>query len=311
MARFYVFLISVFWLIPSFGFAQVTTSALGGGPNLETLPAYPEPFSAAVVTLNNYAGDAAQNSIIWRVNGKEQPGARNNRELSFSTGNAGEAVTIEAVTALGRIQKVIFPHYVDVIVEPQTRVPAHFGGRALPSIGSTINATAITSSNVPAQNLVYTWRLNGAALSSGPVRGQQQISFTMPIGGGVLEVLIESDSGVVGSQNIELLSTSPFLHFYSNNSLYGLSTIPLGEKLSLVGNSATVRAEPYYLDIRTFNNPDIAEWGGEGAFSASRSSNPYEITVIRSGLPVGSSANFHVRNLTEVLQGAQGGFTIQ
>lgn len=311
MRRIFFFSITLFWLIPHLGLAQITNSALGGGPSLETSPAHPAPFSSTVVTLNNYAGDSTQSSITWRVNGKEQTAARNSREITITTGDVGEKMVIEAITSAGRVQKVLIPHYVDLIVEPQTRVPAHFGGRALPSIGSSINATVITSSPTAPQNLTYTWRLNGEALSSGPVRGQQQISFTMPVGGGLLEVLVESATGVVGSQNIELLNTSPFLHFYSNNSLYGLSTIPLSGSLSLIGNSATVRAEPYYLDLRTFNSPDIIEWGGEGALSASRSSNPYEINVVRSGLPNGSSADFHVRNLTEVLQGAQGGFTIQ
>lgn len=309
MLRVVIAIAGALLAVPAFGYAQITSQALGGGPALEFSPAYPPPNSSAVVTLNNYAGSAEENSVTWRVNGKEQPLAKNQRELIFTTGKPGERIIIEALTSRGRLQKALVPQYVDLIVEPQTRVPSHYQGRALPSVGSTVNVTAVTSDPAPTQNLTYTWRLNGVALSSGPVRGQAQVSFTMPVGGGTLEVLIESTAGVVGAQNVQLMNTDPFLHFYSYNSLYGLSLIPIRSSLTLVGNSATVRAEPYYLDLRTFNNPDIAEWSGGEGLSATRGSNPYELTLVRGSAP--TSASFHVRNLTDVLQGAQGSFGVQ
>lgn len=309
MWRTLVAIIGIWLVFPTLGFAQITSQALGGGPSLEVSPAYPTPGSEAVVRLNNYAGGTEENSILWTINGVEQVYARNQRELPITTGGPSERMTIEAITGRGRIQKVISPQYVDIIVEPQTRVPAHYGGRALPSIGSSVNATAITSDPTPTQNLIYTWRLNGTALSSGPVRGQSQISFTMPTGGGILEVLIETTSGVVGAQTVQLMNTDPFLRFYSNNSLYGLSLIPIGSSLTLVGNSATVRAEPYYLDLRTFNNPDLAQWDAGTGKAASLGANPYELNLVRGD--ASRSVGFHVRNLTNVLQGAQGGFNIQ
>lgn len=309
MQRVLIIVVALLLATPAVGYAQITSQALGGGPVLELSPAYPAPHSSVTATLNNYAGDAANNSIVWRVNGKEQPHARNQRELTFTTGNPGERVVVEAITTLGRVQKIVAPHYVDLIVEPQTRVPNHYGGRALPSVGSLVNATVVTSDPTPSSNLIYTWRLNGTALAGGPVRGQTQVSFTMPVGGGILEVLVESTTGVVGAQTIQLMSSEPFLHFYSNNPLYGLSLIPVGPKLTLVGNSATVRAEPYYLDLRTFNNPDLAEWAGGAESSTVPGGNPYEVTILRNETP--TSASFHVRNLTEVIQGAQGGFGIQ
>jgi hypothetical protein len=268
------------------------------------------------VSLDDYSSDVSGASIRWRVGGVERPELANIRSIEVTTGEPDIAIKVEALLTLPSGESVlaattITPRYFDLLIEPQTRVPFHYTGRALPSTGSTVNATALLSGKAANKNLLYTWRLNNVVLMGGPLMGQQQISFTMPQGSGVLEVTVEDPTtGILASRSIELLNANPFLHFYPISTLYGMSSRPITEVYTLIGASATVLAEPYYLDLRTYNNPDLAEWTLEGGYTGTRGTNPYELTLVR-GFGGKGGVGFHVRNLTDVLKGAQSGFTVQ
>ena len=82
------------------------------------------------------------------------------------------------------------------------------------------------------------------------------------------------------------------------------------DSLALVGNSATIQAEPYNLDLRVYNNPAIHEWEINGRSAGNVGSNPYEVTLQRVGIPGVSNLNFHVRDTEQILQGAQNGVQI-
>jgi hypothetical protein len=298
--------------------AQISAAGVGAVAQIELQPAFPGPFSTVKATLNDYATDATGAIINWRINGVVQKSLENQRSVELEVGDIGKNFTIEALltssdgTRLSATQ-VITPAYLDLIVEPQTRVPQFYKGRALPSLGSTVNLSALVNAgNTTKESLVYTWSMNGTVLLGGPVRGQNQISITMPQGGALLNISIErAGGGVIASKSVQLNNTLPFLKFYTVNSLYGVSKRPIKDSLSLIGNSTNVRAEPYNLDIRTFNDPDLLEWNIAGQTVAPVSTNPYEINLVRQGGTQITSIGFHVRNLTQVLQGAEASFYVQ
>ena len=80
--------------------------------------------------------------------------------------------------------------------------------------------------------------------------------------------------------------------------------------LSLVGLSTSVQAEPYYLNVLTYNNPEFLEWEIDGRQTNQTTSNPYEITLGRDSGTGVSEVNFHVRSLTDLLQGGEGSFRV-
>lgn len=296
--------------------AQITSASFQSQLQIVTDPLYPSPLSAVNVNLNDYALAGAGGTIIWTVDGVRRNDLENKRSFTLTTGPVGVPVVLEATivpSAGPRVsaRNTITPVYLDLIIEAQTRVPGFYVGRALPSIGSAVNVTAlINGTAVSPQDLIFKWQLNDTVLLGGPVRGQNQVSITMPQGGATLGVVVERGSGgVVASKNIFLSNADQAVRFYEVNSLYGMSKRP-PERLALIGNSTTVRAEPFHLDIRTYNNPDIATWSST-ALMLTQGTNPYEATIVRRGGETGfGSVGFHVRNENQILQGGQAGLQV-
>jgi hypothetical protein len=92
--------------------------------------------------------------------------------------------------------------------------------------------------------------------------------------------------------------------------LYGVSNITADKSLSISGNTVTITAEPYNLDSRVYNSPDLVEWKLNRRDVQNAQSYPYRITLQRSQSGGVSELNFHVRNLEQVLQGAEGDLNI-
>lgn len=281
-------------------------------------PAFPGPENPFTASANDYSLPVQGAGIRWFVDGELVVEARNKRDLKLVSKPVGETTTIELVIDLaggGTIsaKRVIAPMYLDVIVEPQTRTPAFFKGRPLPSIGSTVNATALINGDpTKASSYIYTWQLNGETLEGGAVRGQNVISFPMPRGNNaVLSLEVRTPDGdTLARRTIGLTSVYPSVQFYEVSTLYGLSKRALGDSTPLTGTTLVVRAEPYNLDLDTFNDPDVAEWRINNKISPNQSSNPYEITLASSGVGGKTKIAFHVRNTIQVLQGARAEFLV-
>ncbi len=315
----YFFFILILIVIPlSFSEAQIGTGIGSEGPSLEVEPGFPSPLTTVIVNLNDYSLAARVISITWKVDGIKLTEATNQRNISIRTKEAGVKTTIEAFLEFAGgetqvIQKVITPLYLDIIIEPQTKTPPFYIGRALPSIGSTLNMTALVSGNsTPAKDLIYTWRVNSDVLNGGSMRGGNKVSAKTPLGQLMLVSVDVStlDGSVLIKRTIEIPSVAPIIYFYEQTPLYGLSNKAVSQ-LNLVGASATVRAEPYNLDINTYNNPDFLEWEVDRVKTTPPSTNPYEITLGRPGETYGTSrVSLHVRSLSQLLQGSESEFQV-
>ena len=280
-------------------------------------PLFPTPESEFTASINDYALPIQGIGINWYLDGKELTESANIRTISLTSKKLGQKTTLKAVIPLPggssvEVEKVINPMYLDIIIEPQTRTPAFYTGRALPSTGSTVNATAVLNGNIESSNLLYTWRLNNTVLEGGSVRNKDTVTFTMPQGPyATLSLEIRTGEGEPLARRIfDITNHAPELAFYEVTTLYGLKQKALLERTPLVGSSISVRAEPYYLDVSTYNDPDHLEWKIGGTRSANSSSNPYEITLAAQGGGGSTGINFHVRNTVQLLQGAQGNFSV-
>lgn len=276
-------------------------------------PRHPEPGAPFTASINDYLSSLQGSYIMWLLDGEVISGSENKRTVSVTAGAPGETMVLEAVflTPAGIevvYDKEIMPSYLDIIIEPQTRVPDFYLGRALPSYNSTINATAVINGDVSeAQNLVYHWKLNHNTIGGGPIRGSNQIAFLMPMGKTArLTVEVSRPGGeVLTSKRVNLPSLSPELYFYQDDPLFGVSRIVADPDYLFVGNSITLRAEPYYLDINVYNNPDLIEWEVDNQSTPNSSADPYQITLQKNALSGSAGVSFHVRSLSQVLQGVE------
>ncbi len=308
----------LFLLAPVFVHAQNFTSGMiDTGLSLTLEPALPQPQSIFTVGLNDYGGGGFGSEISWFFNDTLLTGSRNARTIALQAGVAGSTGVIKAVLTTPNGAKetlitTIKPLYLDIILEPQTHVSTFYKGRALPSAESTVNATAFLSSEkILTGEYLYTWRLNNVVLQGGALRGGSRVSFTMPQDSySTLSLTITTlDGTTLAKRTIAVPVVAPRLVFYEVNTLYGIAERSLKTPFSLLGNSMTVRAEPYYLDSTVFNAPSIAMWKVDTTEVPS-SNNPYDITLER--VEAGGSANitFQIQSTTKLLQGTKSTFTM-
>jgi hypothetical protein len=291
-----------------------TDSFIDPASSIQLKPEYPQPGEKVTATLSDYNGGSYGANITWVLDGKIIPDAENKREVILTAGKVGETQTLQAVLTRvtggnEALTTVIKPAYLDIIIEPQTRTPDFYLGRSLPSIGSIVNATALISGNgFRNPDLIYTWRIGQQIIEGGAIRGRNQVSFSTPRGKSeVLSVQVaELDGTIISHRSILLPSVTPEVHFYEVSSLFGMSKKSADAGVSLISNSLVLQAEPYFLDSRTYNDPSVIQWKLGNINTVNPSSNPYEITLQRTGMAGSAELQFHVRDTKQLLQGAQG-----
>lgn len=321
MKALYSLCLVLFFALATPAFAQFQTqSFITPEIGIELQPEFPKPGEQVTATLNDYSGGVYGSEITWYFNGQEIPDAANKRNALITAGAAGSQQVVEVVldTPTGGtriLRSVVRPSYLDIILEPQTRVPDFYLGRGLPSIGSVVNATAlVTTDRVRMTDLVYTWRVNNKVLEGGPLRGGYKVSFETPMGEDmVLSLQVTEPNGtVIARRAILIPSVTPTISFYEVSSLYGINQRPISlTGLILSADSTTVRAEPYNLDTRVYNNPDVKQWSVNGQDTqTSNGGNPYEITLRKNSNGGRDSIEFHVRDRSQVLQGSKSSFQV-
>jgi hypothetical protein len=307
-----VFFLTLLFFAPFFSYAQVG-GFVDTANSIQISPAFPSPNEEFTVTLNDYSGGAAGSSIEWYYNDTKLEWAFNQRSLKLTATKAGQTGIIKAVLKkpsgeTESLSHTITPYNLDIIIEPQTHVPSFYKGRALPSAGSTVNATALISSDaLLTGEFLYTWQLNRTVINGGPMRGGDRVSFVMPQDSySTLAVTVSRLNGsIIAKRTISVPVVAPKLLFYEVSTLYGIFEKVVTNPFSLISNSMTLRAEPYYLDSAVFNTPNVLTWDIEGQRMPS-GSNPYDITLEKT--PTGGSAvvEFRVQSTTKLLQGAKG-----
>lgn len=305
--------------------AQFDSSILkGAAPILVIQPLYPQPGDTVTVNAD-YRGDTYfGSSLTWVIDGEIVPNSKNQRSITIT---ASEQETEQAVdlilTSPAGVRtiasKTIRPIWLDIIVEPQTHVPEFYQGRSLPSIASTVFATALVSDldGIYNTDLVYKWVVNRKVLDAGPVRGRNTMVFDMPMGQSALLTLEvselfnqatgQSPGEVIARRIIRIPSVQPELLFYEVNTLLGISQRPISKDLTMVGDSSTIRATPFHLDSFVYNNPDISTWSVNNVetTNANPRANPYEVMIERTGTTGRTFLEFHVRDTDQILQGAE------
>lgn len=310
----YSFIFLSFFFLPLYCGAQLSGNVAGPELSLEMQPAYPSPGEVVTVSLKDLRNNGFGSEITWYLDDKIIPEAKNQREVRVNAGAVGKTQVVKATSGGVTVSARIRPLYLDIIVEPQTHVPHFYQGRPLPSLGSAVNLTALLSDgSMLSNNLMYRWRVGDTVLEGGPIRGRNKVSFFTPMGETIIISVQVSqiDGNMIASRAFTIPSVLPELRFYEINTLYGVSKKAISGVFSLIGNSATVVASPYYLDSRVFNNPDISTWSINGSTAPSSGNNPYEVTLQRTGLSGSASLGFHVRSTDVILQGARGSITTQ
>jgi hypothetical protein len=296
---------------------------LAGQTNASSLvlsPRFPEPNETVTATLNDYSVNTSGATTVWFIDGTEVPDSKNQRSVSFSTGQLGSSLQVLAITTLPngsilRAQDTITPIRVDILIEADTRVPSFYKGRAIPATGGSVQLTALpfTGSDRTADSYAYTWRVGGTVQDGGSRFGKNAISFTAEFQKQIQVSVdvIDTDGTILISESIYVPLADPELYFYEINPLRGMNEVAMGRNFIFIGEEIQVRAEPYFIDNTLFSAAPHQEWKLNGKTIANPNQNQQEITLRRSGDSGSFTLEYHVRNLKQLLQGVKDTITIR
>lgn len=299
---------------PFLGHAQTTYNAL----SLELSPEFPEANQEFTVKLND--SGASRASIQWFIDGVEKTQTANKNAIALTAEDIDSPTDISArVTRInGSVEKVnhiVTPNRVDLIISSNTLVPNFYLGRKLPSSGSTVTATALTFTKdaLSSKSYSYVWKLNGKIQNGGSLFGENTFSFTPAFESQSLltvEVLNKNGQTIARkSQRIPIVT--PELYFYEQNPLRGLSFTALTNPYLFIADEVQIRAEGYFMSRDLLTENVLTEWKINGRTSASSEDTPNEITLHKEGNVGESKLSFQIRNLKQLLQGAKKEITIQ
>lgn len=295
-----------------------SSSLFKAEPTITLQPRTPQPGETVTANLTFYGDTFYGSTITWVLDGKEIPNSKNQLEIEMIAGENGETQSLDVVITPTNgektvISKVLKPIWLDIIIEPQTHVPEFYQGRSLPSVGCNVVAKALLSdTSLDKSKLMYKWEINSKVIGTGAIKGQSVILYETPVGNSsILSVTISDlNENVIAYRAISIPAVKPKILFYKVNTLLGISNKIIDKNLSLLGNSTIVRAEPYNLDSKTYNNPDIHEWEIDGKESDVSNQNPYEVILEKTTSEGSATLQFHVRDTKELLQGAQASIDI-
>jgi hypothetical protein len=211
-------------------------------------------------------------------------------------------------------KKTLRPLYLDLIIEPQTYTPSFYQGRALPVHGSEVYILAnLQDVNGPVnkENYSYNWSLNNKSLYGGSRIGGEWAQFTVPHGrSSLVTVSISDRNGETVARKIVAVPSVPIeLHFYDINTLLGISKKSITNNLILSGNSASIRAVPYYIDLNVNDVNLFTQWSINGRPIQNDNVDPFEINLSRGNTGT-ANVGFKLINRDQLLQSDEKSFQI-
>jgi len=283
---------------------------------LQLQPSMPEPGDEYTVSSLVQGNNMPKASQKWFINGSEVSEFANQSKITLTAQETPSAVSSRVVFTNGDFidaKITVSPARIDFVVTPQTLTPAFYKGAALPSNGSSFTVTALVFKNgIEQTGLSYAWSINGKSQNGGAVRNLSSISHTPGFGGDVpiaVEVY-DAQNRKIAEDSIVVPVVKPEIVFYEHNPLRGLSKVALREPHILVGDEMTVRGEAYYIGAHSALSDLHTEWKVDGTTVNASSEDRQEIVLEKKGVTGRSVISFHIRNLTDLLQGAKESLTI-
>lgn len=198
------------------------------------------------------------------------------------------------------------PATLNIIAEGLTTKPVFYGGRAEPSSGNPMRATALIE-NQDNAGLSYSWSIDGVPTDVSPIPGKHTLTLQAPEKSSMdIGVTVYAASGsLLGSTLSRISLTTPTVHLYEENLLRGLSRNTLGDDYIMGSGELTVRALPYFMDPLSLSQANLVTWAVNGRPVASSLTDPLSVTIMPGDSGGTSRVEVALRNhslLTEQLK---------
>ncbi len=258
-----ILLVALFTALPAS--AQIIDTALF----MSMSPQYPKPGEPVFVTVQSPLYILSDRVITWRAGGQVILEGEGEKTVRVVAPAAGESATVNvSLSGTDDIASIVIaPASVELIWEADSYAPGLYRGRHLPSVGSTISMQAIPrmirgGAEIPAADMTYTWRRNGAVVTTASGKGKSTYTFK-------LSAFSESDTVTVTAMNpaktaaaegnTSIAARSPVAHMYFEHPLYGiLYHRALTESTEIADTEMSFVAIPYFVQATNPNDARLS-----------------------------------------------------
>lgn len=211
------------------------------------------------------------------------------------------------------------PASVDILWESDSYTPPLYAGKSLPSTGSRIRLLAIPRLERPgggyydANDLIYTWRLDGGTLKNASGRGKSSASLAAPGLFASYTITLEvttSDGSASGRGEVRIASVEPRLLLYRVHPLHGVEFWRALPATTFVDESeATFAAVPYFAPAASARALTFA-WQVNGRSIASDIDEPHTVTLSSETPGTRALLNLTLTNPINILTSAESAWSM-
>ncbi len=277
------------FLLPTVGIAQFGATPLSIASSVNA----PSPGAAVTLTLSGPTLDLDTASIVWRRDGATILEGVGEKSVEVTLGALGVETTISAsvsTEAESTSAEISFtPSRVELLWEADSYAPPTYAGRALPSAGARVRLWALPYLPRPgggyfaANDLTYTWKLNGGTLANISGRGRSSATIGAPelFGAYTVSVEVSAAGGARGVGSTRIAAVEPVVRLYPDHPLFGLERwSALSGNAFIAEREMTFSVIPYFAPVRS---PDDAQllyaWRIDRARIPTDTAHPSMITV--------------------------------
>ncbi|MCX6753138.1 MAG: hypothetical protein NTW62_02225 [Candidatus Nomurabacteria bacterium] len=239
---------------------------------LNTSPRFPNPNQNVKASVSTYATDLNKANISWSINGKESAVGVGKKDFTFTMGNVGESLSLEAKIETVEGQSInknilLTPAEVDMLWEGyDSYTPPFYRGKTLVPEEGTFKVVAMpnlttTYGHMNPENLSYIWKQddNGQPQASGWGKNYYTFKNSYLDKNNKIEVTASDITGATNATgNLTLYTANPEILFYENNPNLGInysSVINNGFNINKKGETFVV--EPYFFEPRDLSSPNL------------------------------------------------------
>lgn len=292
--------------------------------SMELTPRNPGPNTAVRARAISYSINLNTSAISWYQDGVEVLSGVGKTEYSFTTGSSGEKTVVRAVVTtvnFGVTENivVISPASVDILWAADTYTPPFYRGKALPTYGSVVRATALPvlfdkdGGRVADEDIIFTWKKERSTVQSKSGAGKKTFAYAAgfpknKVAVGVVVATRDGKGSGEGSTFVPVID--PKIVLYEDRPLEGVRYEgSLGKNTLLPGNELSISLAPYFFSfpLRGMNTGRY-EWFLDGKRVAPSVSGQNRMTFGRPGTGsgrAGINVSVSSREPYEILQEAR------
>ena len=242
--------------------------------NVDVYPINPAPYTNTTITLSSYATDLNKAMIQWKSGSKIVLAGYGKTRYSFKTLGPNEStsflVTITPADSLSDINKsiAVTPSQIEILWQAvDGYTPPFYRGKSFVSREGLIKVVAMPNTvgtGADKKKMTYSWKLGDKVNQGASGFAKDFYLFrnnSLNIEESVSVVASSLSGNYNGTGQITIPIVNPKIIFYQKSPTEGIFYAEaLDREFRMLGNEATIVAEPYFLALKGKENVFDYQW---------------------------------------------------